>query len=124
RASGAAFESSAICRTRSSRCLSRSDCRRRRRRSTRAKCENIRDMARTRMRPGQLEKAFQRRWTDAATPPWGTLAADPVERAKARLLHAQIGDVRSVLDCGCGGGDFLALIDPDRRFERVVGIDV
>src|SRR6185295_12562206 len=44
--------------------------------------------------------------------------------AKARMLRAHLDGVNSVLDCGCGGGDFLALADPGRRLARVVGVDV
>jgi 2-polyprenyl-3-methyl-5-hydroxy-6-metoxy-1,4-benzoquinol methylase len=81
-------------------------------------------MARVRMDPQRLARAMRRRWANADDPPWGTLDGDPIEEAKARLLAPHLPGVRSVLDCGCGGGDFLALIDPARRFERVVGIDV
>ncbi len=70
---------------------------------------------------------MRRRWRSADAPPWGdesALAADPVERAKAALLAPHLAGVRSVLDCGCGGGDFLALVDPERRLGPVVGVDV
>lgn len=72
----------------------------------------------------RLERTMRRRWRNADNPPWGTLQGDPVEHAKARLLAPHIGSAHSVLDCGCGGGDFLGLIDPDRWFARVVGLDV
>jgi SAM-dependent methyltransferase len=72
----------------------------------------------------QLERTMHRRWADAGNPPWGTLTGDPVEEAKARLLAPHLDAVRAVLDCGCGGGDFLALVDPERRLEYAVGVDV
>jgi 2-polyprenyl-3-methyl-5-hydroxy-6-metoxy-1,4-benzoquinol methylase len=72
----------------------------------------------------RLERTMRRRWRSADVPPWGALHGDRVEHAKVKLLAPHIGSVHSVLDCGCGGGDFLGLIDPDRRFERVVGLDV
>src|SRR5262245_62890285 len=81
-------------------------------------------MTRVRMTPEQLARTMRRRWASADDPPWGTLAGDPVEEAKARALWPHLGGVRTVLDCGCGGGDFLTLIDPGRRFQFVVGIDV
>ena len=81
-------------------------------------------MALVRLDRDRLVRTMRRRWASADDPPWGRLAEDPIEQAKARMLAAHTGGVRSVLDCGCGGGDFLSLVDPDRRFAHVVGVDV
>ncbi len=75
----------------------------------------------------RLERVMRRRWQSADAPPWGTLGAleaDAVERAKAALLRPHLAGAASVLDCGCGGGDFLRLADPERRVARAVGVDV
>src|SRR5689334_5484000 len=81
-------------------------------------------MARVRLDRAALVRVMRQRWADAGRPPWGTLAGDPVEDAKARLLAPHLRGVRSVLDCGCGGGDFLALVDPARELQHVIGVDV
>jgi SAM-dependent methyltransferase len=81
-------------------------------------------MARVRLDRDRLVRTMRQRWASADAPPWGTLTGDPVEQEKAALLAAYLDGVRSVLDCGCGGGDFLALLDPERRFTHVVGVDV
>ena len=60
----------------------------------------------------------------ADSPPWGALRNDPVETQKADWLGPYLGPVRSVLDCGCGGGDFLRLVANGVRFERAVGMDI
>jgi SAM-dependent methyltransferase len=73
---------------------------------------------------GRLQRYFERRWRRAGgEAPWGDTRACPIERAKAALFEPHFGDVRSVLDLGCGGGDFLSMVAPRDGFERAVGLD-
>lgn len=72
----------------------------------------------------ELLSYFNREWRSADTPPWGVLAEDPVEVQKAEWLIPHMGSVRSVMDFGCGGGDFLGLLTPRTNIERAVGIDL
>jgi trans-aconitate methyltransferase len=70
------------------------------------------------------DRYFNDRWASADAPPWGDLKDDLVEHEKANLLVPHLDGIRSVFDGGCGGGDFLSLIAPRARFERVVGVDL
>jgi SAM-dependent methyltransferase len=72
----------------------------------------------------RLKGYFEQRWRRAAgAAPWGDTRACPIERAKAELLAPHLAGVRTVLDLGCGGGDFLSMIAPLEGFDRAVGID-
>jgi SAM-dependent methyltransferase len=79
---------------------------------------------RGRLRDDELAPALERAWADPERPPW-EVHASPIEDAKIALLRPWLGGVRSVLDAGCGGGDFLGLVlERGAAFEHVVGLDV
>jgi SAM-dependent methyltransferase len=66
---------------------------------------------------------MERRWSAAPLTPWGDIRGCPIENAKAALLRPHLAGVRSVIDLGCGGGDFLSLVAPASSLTRAVGID-
>ena len=46
------------------------------------------------------------------------------QRLAAVIEHLRQSGARSVLDLGCGEGQLLRLLLPERQFERIVGMDV
>ena len=58
-------------------------------------------------------------WQDPDRPPWD-VQNTPIEQEKVDLLAPRLGAVESVLDCGCGGGDFFDLVA--RRAKRKLGL--
>src|SRR5262245_5696170 len=56
----------------------------------------------------EVEGYFNRLWASPECPPWG-VSGCPIEFDKIRLLLPHLARARTVLDCGCGGGDFLAM---------------
>lgn len=71
----------------------------------------------------RLHARMERRWATTDTTPWNEIRADAIEIAKAALLRAHLDGVRTMIDLGCGGGDFLSLLIPSLSLERAVGID-
>jgi SAM-dependent methyltransferase len=71
----------------------------------------------------RLRAYMEQRWANADPTPWKDIRIDPIENAKAGLLKPHLIGVRSVIDLGCGGGDFLSLLVPPVAIERAVGVD-
>lgn len=69
--------------------------------------------------------ALNEAWKDPSRPPWQVRNSD-IELRKIRVLAPYLARVRSVLDCGCGGGDFLDMVikETGAKFEDVSGLDV
>lgn len=64
-------------------------------------------------------------WQDPDRPPWD-VQNTPIEQEKVDLLAPRLAQIDSVLDCGCGGGDFFDLVAQraKRKLGYVAGIDV
>ena len=65
---------------------------------------------------------YESLWADT----WGDMQSHgPVHRHTQRMLAETVGHlgVRSILDVGCGGGDNLATLQREGRYE-LTGIDV
>ncbi len=77
----------------------------------------------SRLAAGDLSRVFNGIWKDADRPPWDVRSC-AVERQKIELLAPYLAPVRSVIDCACGGGDFLDLLARRGAFEHVVGFDI
>lgn len=69
------------------------------------------------------ERTWNALWSSIERPAVDVRSA-ALEEAKVALLAPHLGPVRTVIDCGCGGGDFLDLVAKRGRFTEVVGVDV
>ena len=72
-----------------------------------------------------LDRTLNDAWKDPDRPPWD-VENTPIEHEKLDLLAPHLTGVTSVLDCGCGGGDFFRMVvrRAGQRFPRAVGLDV
>jgi 2-polyprenyl-3-methyl-5-hydroxy-6-metoxy-1,4-benzoquinol methylase len=77
----------------------------------------------SRIRTREVFRVFNELWNDPNRPPWD-VRSTPIEQKKLDLLAPHLDKVASVIDCACGGGDFLDLLCERASFEHVVGIDV
>jgi len=71
----------------------------------------------------RVARYFETIWNGMEAPPW-SVRGETIELEKVRILSAHLHHVRSVIDCGCGGGDFLDMVAAHGGFEHVVGADL
>ncbi len=71
------------------------------------------------------DRTFNEAWKDPNRPPWD-VRDNPIEYGKIAALAPHLAGVRTVLDCGCGGGDFLDMVmtQTGAQFEHVTGYDI
>lgn len=71
------------------------------------------------------DRALNEAWKDPEQPPW-EVRQSPIEHRKIALLAPHLVGARSLLDCGCGGGDFLDMVMQTTgvRPEHVAGLDI